>query len=206
MFREALTERGRILFPRLTHFAQYYLAGGTALALQIGHRVSEDFDCFSDATIPPSLFDEVVAYCAPAMVMPSVNDAGELTVFVDGVKITFLHYPFPILRPFVDLDGVRALGILELAATKAYTIGRRGSYKDYVDIDTVLAGGHADLTAIIALAEEKYGDVFNARLFLEQLVYLDDVPETPLTFLGPTRSRDEVRRRLEAAVHGVALE
>lgn len=77
----------------------------------------------------------------------------------------------------------RSLSVREIAATKAYTIGRRGSYKDYVDLYFVLAEGHSTLPDIITSAEKKFGDGFNARLFLEQLVYLGDVQDTEIQFL-----------------------
>ena len=77
-------------------------------------------------------------------------------MLVDGVKVTFLSYPFPTFEPFVSLDGVFALAILEIAATKAYTIGRRGSFKDYVDLYFVLTGQYATLGEVIDLAERKY--------------------------------------------------
>ncbi|MFH1175659.1 MAG: nucleotidyl transferase AbiEii/AbiGii toxin family protein [bacterium] len=60
MFQEALTEEGKKLFPLLKNFNDFYLAGGTALALQIGHRVSVDFDFFSEKEILPSLLKEKV--------------------------------------------------------------------------------------------------------------------------------------------------
>lgn len=91
--------------------------------------------------------------------------------------------------------------IKEIAATKAYTIGRRGSLKDYVDLDAVLRGRYATLGEIIRLAERKYGPAFHARLFLEQLLYLRDVPETPLVMLkGRTPSKAALLARFKNQV------
>jgi hypothetical protein len=88
------------------------------------------------------------------------------------------------------------LSIREIAATKAYTIGRRGAYKDYVDLYFVLLQGHSVLGDIIDLAERKFGDAFNARLFLEQLVFLDDVEDTEVQILGTTVTRAEILKFL----------
>ena len=69
----------------------------------------------------------------------------------------------------MSFDGVIVLSIREIAATKAYTIGRRGSFKDYVDLYFVLGGGYASLKEVIDLGERKFDDVFNSRLFLERM-------------------------------------
>ena len=87
----------------------------------------------------------------------------------------------------------------EIAATKAYTIGRRGAYKDYIDLYFILSQQHAMLTDIIDVAEKKFGFEFNSRLFLEQLVFLDDVEDksavTRARLLGFFRSEHSYRQR-----------
>ncbi|MFY9463029.1 MAG: nucleotidyl transferase AbiEii/AbiGii toxin family protein [Candidatus Sungiibacteriota bacterium] len=203
MHPEALTEKGRVIFTKLSVFAEYYLAGGTALALYLGHRQSVDFDLFSPDPIPRDLLAKVKRVFGVAA--PSVNNPDELTVFIDGVKITFLHYPFPLVSDLVVYEGVRMLSILELAATKAYTIGRRGTYKDYVDLYEVLSGKHASLETIIDLAKQKYRDEFNARLFLEQLIYLDDTEDTGILFLGKSVSKGDMRIFFESCVRDFKL-
>ncbi|WP_050043527.1 nucleotidyl transferase AbiEii/AbiGii toxin family protein [Bradyrhizobium sp. LTSPM299] len=182
MHQEVLTKEGAALLPTLSRFSGFYLAGGTALALQIGHRLSVDFDLFRNEPITRSLLPRVER-TFPFPATPLVNNSDELTVAIHGVKITFLNYPFPVLDPFEIYDGLPLLSVREIAATKAYTIGRRGSYKDYVDLYFVLAEGHTTLPEIITNAEKKFGDQFNARLFLEQLVYLGDVQDTEIQFL-----------------------
>lgn len=186
MHPEALTKDGARLLPKLKKFGGFYLAGGTALALQIGHRVSVDFDLFGESDILKEFLAKVEKVFSDPRekISPLINNADELTVLISGVKITFLKYSFPVLNEFVDFGDLRMLDVPELAATKAYTIGRRGSFKDYADLFFVLSGGYTDLNKIIGLAEKKYGQEFNSRLFLEQLVYLDDVEEIVLNFLG----------------------
>ena len=74
------------------------------------------------------------AFLDVAAIAPLINNTDELTVLVDDVKITFLKYPFPTFDPFVIYEHVPLLSVREIAATKAYTIGRRGAYKDYIDL------------------------------------------------------------------------
>ena len=200
MHREALTKAAAPLFTSLVQFSGFYLAGGTALALQIGHRVSVDFDLFSDFEIGPTLLPSLRAVFSNASIAPLVNNADELTALVDGVKVTFLRYPFPTIYPFVLSEGVLMLSVKEIAATKAYTIGRRGAFKDYVDLYFSLLECHTTLAEIIGMADKKFGVEFNSRLFLEQLVFLDDVEDTEIEFIKPAVTRAEILRFFEAAV------
>lgn len=103
---------------------------------------------------------------------------------------------FPKLSAFKDdfylaggtaLAPVSLLAPKELLAMKAYTIGRRGAIKDYVDLWAGISEQVATLAEIIAFANVKYEDAFNDRLFLEQLLYLDDVADEDLTMLGRTQ-------------------
>lgn len=183
MHLEALTQNSKSLLPRLGKFSEFYLAGGTALALQIGHRISVDFDLFSEAEIEKNLLPKVKRVYTDVPISVSVNNPDELTVFIQETKVTFLHYPFPTFSVLDVYEGIRVLTIPEIAATKAYTIGRRGSYKDYIDLYFVLAEHHASLEDIIRLAEKKYGGEFNDRLFLEQLIYFEDIEDTTITLL-----------------------
>jgi len=206
MHHEVLTPKAAVLFPSLQKFKGFDLAGGTALALQIGHRISVDFDLFSSKKIPASLLGRVQTIFGRKHVIVSVNGPAELTVFVQGVKFTFLHYPFPKLFKTVSLGGIRAYSVKEIAATKAYTIGRRGSFKDYVDLFFILNEQHTSLKSILASAKKKYGHEFNDRLFLEQLLFLNDLEEGSISFLrnGPVTKR-RLLNEFSADIHALDL-
>jgi len=200
MHYEALPEEGKHIFEKLQAFDSFYLAGGTALALQIGHRISVDFDLFSQTEIPANLLVKAKRVYANHAVTPSVNNKEELTVFAGNTKITFLYYPFPLVKPLVDTNGISLLSISEIGATKAYTIGRRGSFKDYVDIHAIISGNHASLEDILHLAEQKFGNEFNGRLFLEQLIYLQDVEDVDSMFLSDPVSKDTLQMYFEEEI------
>lgn len=192
MHQEALTEKGTKLFPLLKNFNSFYLAGGTALALQIGHRASVDFDLFSPKDIKKELLGEIKKIFSKEKISLLINNAEELTVLVNSIKITFLKYPFPVINKFAKYKELKILNIPELSATKAYTIGRRGSFKDYVDIFYVIKNGYINLAGVINLAVKKYGRDFNSRLFLEQLIYLQDVEEEKLLFLKKSVNKKQL--------------
>jgi hypothetical protein len=82
---------------------------------------------------PTKILNVLLASCAtlPSRTQPRslINNTDELTVLVDDVKVTFLKYPFPTFDPFVIHEQAPLLSVREIAATKAYTIGRRGAYR-----------------------------------------------------------------------------
>ena len=205
MHSEALTEEGSKLFPALTAFGDFYLAGGTALALQIGHRLSVDFDLFSEDLIDRTLLAKVKKVFAGSPVEAAINNPDELTAFVAGVKVTFLSYPFPLMESLVPVEGLRMLSVKEIGATKAYTIGRRGTYKDYVDLYFIVAEQHASLEEIIAMAERKFRTEFNSRLFTEQLLFMDDVQDFAIDFLKTPITPEAITGFFRERIQGLPL-
>lgn len=205
MHLEVLNETNRELFQQLKNFEDFYLAGGTGLALQIGHRISVDFDLFSPEPISKKLLPKVRRVFAPKTIRLSVSNVDELTVFVGGVKLSFIYYPFTVINSLIDYKGIRLLNTAEIAATKAYTIGRRGSFKDYIDLYFVISGKYASLEEIIGLAEKKYQAEFNSRLFLEQLLYLEDIDEAKMFFLKETVTKNNLIKFFEQEIGKIKL-
>ena len=185
MHQEVLTTEAKKLLPYFKKFKpHYYLAGGTALAMQLGHRISIDFDFFSEKKISQTLLPQIENLMPEnTIIKPVVNNSDELTIFADGIKITFLYYPFPLIKSLILLNEVLLPPVQELAAMKAYTIGRRGDYKDYVDLYYLLFERHTSLQEIIEIAKTKYANNFYDSLFLEQLIYLDDINITEIKLL-----------------------
>lgn len=109
------------------------LVGGTALSLQIGHRVSEDLDLFStehiDSMRIQSLLIEKYNF------IPSVIEDGTLIGFVGGVKIDIIYHPFPWLEDAIEEDGMRIASMTDIAAMKMHVIINSGKRpKDFVDM------------------------------------------------------------------------
>ncbi len=203
MHYEALTKKGESVFDilkRLELLSSFSLAGGTGLALQIGHRVSVDFDFFSQKKLDDDLLKRLEKELPNESIKVIRNDLGELTVLINGVKVTFLHYPFPTITPTVNLEKIRAYSVKEIAASKAYTIGRRGEYKDYVDLYFLFKKDYITLSEVISLSEKKYGDKFNGRLFLEQLLFKEDIQEMEVKFLKEEISEKEIFSYFEKIV------
>ena len=206
MHLETLTLEGRKILSKIDALPDFYLAGGTGLALKLGHRISVDFGFMSSKVIPSKLLN-TAEKLAGALKLSSrivVNNRGELTLFIGETKLTFLHYPFPVLSPLVSFEKIRIASILEIAAMKAYTLGRRGVFKDYVDIYFILKNGEP-LKSIGDLASQKYGDSFDMRLFLEQLVYLRDIEDTYIQFLKGKVDKKKLQKFFEEKIRKFSL-
>lgn len=193
MHQEVLEAKAKNIFEKLKLFPNFYLVGGTALALQIGHRISVDFDLFADKEIKKSLLPKVEKIFQGYKIEILVNNSEQLTVLIDKVKLTFFYYPFPVILKFKMLNDIKILQVSEIAALKAYAIGRRATFKDYIDLYFILKESHTTLNEIEKLTDKKYQDKFNFRLFLEQLIYLEDVEDVEIQFLKKNVTKKEVQ-------------
>ena len=205
MHPEVLDKKRQNIFSYLAEFKDFYLAGGTALALQINHRISVDFDLFSRKEISKNLLTKVKNVFTDKNIVVSVNNPDELTVFIDKIKVTFLKYPFPIILDLIEYEKVGFLDTQEIAATKAYTIGKRGSYKDYVDLYFIFKEKHSSLSRVIKLAEQKYKEEFNSRLFLEQLIFLQDIQDEKILFLKEKISKTGLEEFFKQEINKFSL-
>lgn len=195
MYLKVLDEKRKEVFDVLEDLSfidNFELSGGTALALQMGHRISVDFDFFCANFLDRDFGVKIEKELKNNNIEILINNDEELTLLIDKVKVTFLYYPFARVLPLVNLKGLKALSIPEIAATKAYTIGRRREYKDYVDLYFMLKDKKVTLNEILELCEKKYGTKFNSRLFLEQLVFDKDVEEVKILFLEESVDKKEI--------------
>ena len=192
MYYKALNKETKKIWDKCD-FARddFYLAGGTALALQIGHRLSIDLDFFSPRPIKKILLAKIEEKLGPVSVL--VNTKNELTVTAGGIKITFLHYPFILKHKTIETNIVPLASIADIASMKAYTIGRRRSFKDYVDIYFILSKEYVTLGTLIYDAKEKYGHGFNDRLFCEQLTSPNDLDDEDIIWLEQEVSKADMQ-------------
>lgn len=177
MRKEILMEQQIKLLPLIGKFSSDFgLVGGTAIALHIGHRESVDFDLFTASEFDSSKIKRKITNGFNVEKV-FVNEADEYTVLINGVKITFLRYPFHI--EFKDsLDNIiKTADLLTLAAMKAYALGRRAKWKDYVDMYFILKNHHS-VAEITKKAKEIFSSEFNEKIFRAQLAYFEDIDYT----------------------------
>ncbi|AZT91469.1 hypothetical protein ELD05_13135 [Caldicellulosiruptor changbaiensis] len=197
---------------------KFYLAGGTALALQLRHRKSYDLDFFqkevSEKIEFEYIYNVLTQYFSKKDVNIVVKQVDQMTSTICRVKVSFIAHPFPLIEPLVQgdkidirLKGIELASPKEIALMKAYTIGRRPTFRDYIDLYFLLKKGIVTLEYILEKAPQKFvieGEpVFSKKLFLEQLMYTDDLidKETALiSVIGEAPNVDEIESFLTLQV------
>jgi len=174
----------------------FYLVGGTAIALQLGHRRSIDFDLFTEKALRPKLLLEKIQKDKAKIQKVFVRTGTELTLVINSVKMTFYNFPFrmPVQIKFEKYISIPPL--LDLAAMKAFALGGRGKWKDYVDLYFILRF-HFSLSQIENRTREIFGELFNRKLFREQLAYYEDIDDSEeIDFIGEEVAKQVVKEFL----------
>lgn len=181
LHQEILDSQRKEVFTKLAAFkSDGFLAGGTALALQLGHRVSYDFDVFCAKPIGHALLKKARNNFAVKKVL--VNNSDEFSFLTAGeIKISFIYYPFNLDKFLIKSAGrISLLSEEGVAVAKAYTINRRNSWRDYVDLYFLVEERGLGLKKIIIEAKKVYEEMFSEKLFLAQLIYTDDIAKSEI--------------------------
>jgi len=173
-----LPEPQRQLWAELKHTPNtFVLYGGTALALRLGHRQSDDFDFFSNMPFHPNSLRDSVPYLQHAEMIQFQDNT--LTAIVDRngpVKLSFFG-SLGIKRvqdpDIVKENGVQVASMLDLLASKLKTVQLRAQAKDYQDVLGTLDAG-LSLAEGLAAAAAIYGKEFNGALSLKALTFFED--------------------------------
>jgi len=173
MHNDILTPKQTTLLPAVKKFSKsFYLVGGTALALQLGHRRSVDFDLFSDNEFKNQTIRASLRKHYP-IEETFVNQEGEFTITVNTVRCTFFHFPYPVPHPVEFLPGLFMPEPLVIGAMKAFALGGCAKWKDYVDLYFIFQ--HHSLSELVDTAKSIFQGEFEEKLFREQLAYFQDI-------------------------------
>jgi len=177
MYPEILSKEQKDLLPLIGLFRrEFYLVGGTAIALQIGHRKSIDFDLFKQTSfISKKILDKIHQSKYSYVITRRVKE--QLNLNISNVKITFFEYPYHVESKLDFEKIIRMPDLLTLAAMKAFALGRRSKWKDYVDLYFILKDYYT-LNEIAEKAENIYDQEFSEKLFRAQLAYHQDIDYT----------------------------
>ena len=200
---EMLPAAQRRLWPELDGTPRdFVLYGGTALALRLGHRRSDDFDFFSSAPVDSTRLLREVPYLEEAEILQRSPDT--LTCLVDrGGPVRVSFFGGLTLRRVADPETVEAPAIaiaalLDLAATKAEVVQARAAAKDYLDVDALVHRGGVSLDEALGAAVAVFGPAFNPLSTVKALCFFADGDLATLSH--------DVRRRLRDAASAVDLD
>ena len=184
MHEEALPEASSDVLAALTavggdELCGWVLAGGTGLALQLGHRVSEDFDFFRTSGMDtPSLFDRLKETGACEALQYGERT---LSVLLSGVRLSFFQIDAPFLFPTAPFRFFAVADRRDIALMKLLAVNNRGSRKDFVDLYGILQTGGATLSDYLEMLPRKYGKGgLNPNQVVMSLTYFDDAEAEPL--------------------------
>ena len=194
MFVEVLPEHVPLHLETLSRskiLEDFYMAGGTGLALQLGHRRSVDLDFFSLRDIAPSYIATKVASFGHFAV--DSMSSGTLHGLFNGIKISFFNYPYPLIKDLHNFSGISIADPVDIGCMKIDAISSRGSCKDFIDL-YFICNEIISLREMLEFFDQKYkGIEYNKVHILKSLVYFNEAEQEPTPLMLKRMVWDEVK-------------
>ena len=199
---DCLQDKTRNLLCELTESAPfldcYSLVGGSALALYLCHRKSEDLDFFTFA----DSFDkrQILDFCKRFKALEILNESDvQLDLLVNGVMVTFFNAQWAFLKPR-KLQPLNVASLNAIAAMKINVLFLRAKYRDYYDL-FFMADRVMGLQELFECAKEVVPGL-TYKLFCIALTYIDDIEDDNIDHLNPVRSlgKEEIRAFFEEKI------
>lgn len=206
MFEETIskqTSKNLDLLGKSRLLNHAYLAGGTALALQLGHRVSYDLDFFTEKKFNAQIFLKHISQ------IPSYTHEriGWRTILgkLGDVKFSLFYYPYPLLRKTVQFKNINIAGIDDIAAMKIAAISERGTKRDFIDLYFIAQ--NIPLAQILILYEQKYKKLSSNLMHIQKsLVYFKDAEQEAMPKMLKDISWDRVKKFFEKEIKTISRE
>jgi hypothetical protein len=176
--RKVLADFGQ---TSLSH--EFYLAGGTALALQLGHRISIDLDFFSPTQDIPSISEALRKELKPFSPILADSSWGNLVFQAGGIRVGFYGYGYEMVAPSGQADGVEIASVADIALMKMDALLARASRKDFHDLYAICQ--RRQLRSLLDLAPRKYPSMrdFEAQVARHMVYFERAEHETPVPLI-----------------------
>lgn len=185
------TQRSLALLGAERVTRQFYLAGGSALALHLGHRVSVDLDFFSSRSFDSS--DLVRKLKTAGTFLQDQKKKDTLLGTLNGVKISFFRYSYPMIGKKKTALGTAIASIEDIGAMKLEAIGTRGKKRDFIDLYFICQSGHP-LEEIIEWYERKFRGIdVNMVHYVKALTYFVEAEADPMPRMLKRTSWSQVK-------------
>ncbi len=208
MHEKVLTANGLELLKEFesdpsSFFSNWILAGGTGLALHLGHRISDDFDFFRTDFPDAGELHEKLKYYGR---YETLQDASHtLTVLLRGTKLSFFRANSPFIFEGIPYLSFRIADIREIALMKLLAICNRGSRKDFIDLYIILRS-ETTLQEYFRLLPEKYGTSrINTYNILKSLTYFEDAEKEPMPRMLVPFEWEQCKAFFIRSVHSIVL-
>lgn len=182
-------------------FQNSRLVGGTALALQLGHRNSIDLDFFGE--FQNSYIDFLNTFNNEGLTVNSLQNTKSIHIFeIEGVKVDIVNYPYKWLEDPIEDDGIKLSGLKDIASMKLAAITNRGTKKDFIDMYFLLQ--HFSLNEMLGYYKTKYNtnSIYNV---IRSLVYFADAENDPMPKMYIPVIWDEVKSVIKESVEKISV-
>ena len=205
MFYGILDPARSALLPALAAFKdRFYLAGGTGLALWLGHRRSIDFDFFTAEPFDADTLNaEIAGIFAGREYTVTGLEARTLHAIAGGVRLSFLGYRSPLLEPLTQEPRLSIASVTDIGCMKLSAVVSRATMKDFVDVYEILK--HQSLADLVAAAARKLPEL-DRLLVLKSLNYFDDIADEHLDWMpGREVPFSHVKESITEEIRKIAL-
>lgn len=201
MFYNVLDKKRQSVLPLLKSFKNdFYLAGGTALALQMGHRSSVDFDYFADKDIDTEeVFSKIKKVFESHKILKIKEEENTLIVLIDEeIMLSFFGYKYKLIKKLIKEEFFNLASIEDIGCMKFSAIIGRKSNKDYIDLYYILQ--RIKLRELLELSAKKFPEI-DTNLIIKNLVYFKDIENSPIKFKNNNKiTLKEVEKFMKRAV------
>lgn len=199
LFRETLAPETWNLFVQLSEsvlLKDFYLAGGTALALQMGHRKSYDLDFFQQGALKnEDILEGLSGFEKLEIVAQSPRI---LVLMINNIKVDFVRHPYPLIDPLNTEGSLRLAAPKDIAAMKLHAVAGRGRKRDFTDLYFLLE--KFTLKEMLSFYSLKYKDG-NELMVIRSLCYFGDADADPeINFTGQTVNWMTIKETIAKAV------
>lgn len=201
MFEQSISKETKLVLEKIGRndlAEKFYLAGGTALAIALGHRESIDLDWFCQTDFSNQ---EIKAKLSKLGNFKVISESeGTVNGLLDEVRVSFLRYQYKLIFPLVAMGRVKLADERDIAAMKIDAISSRGSKKDFIDIFFLLK--KYSLEEIIGFFQKKYAEIdYNKLHILKSLVYFMDADEEPMPIMIQSINWEKVKKDIKEKVN-----
>lgn len=205
IYWEILNKSQKKVFPKLSvlRALKAYLAGGTALALQIGHRTSIDFDFYTPKHFKSGALIKIIKKISPQLKIKIIRDTNDTfeAILNSRVRFSIFYYYYKLLKKTVSIENVAVVSLEDIAAMKLIAISQRGKRRDFIDFYYLLK--IFNLPEIMKSTEKKYPD-FDIYNGLRGLLYFkdadDDLEISRIKIFDKKLSWNKVKKEIEKKV------
>lgn len=200
MFPDTISPKTKRVYEKIGKVAglkNFYLAGGTALALQLGHRRSIDLDFFCYKKFVISRLKTHLS--RQVKISLRAEEEGTLHIVVGGVRVSFLHYPYSLSYPKIKYEYNYLADWRDIAVMKLDAVSSRGSKKDFIDLYFLL--DKRSLSSLFNIFDKKFKQIdYNKAHILKSLVYFKQAETEPMPIMIRPVKWSQVKKELVRAV------